>query len=154
MYIRIGAQAMPVLHAADLKFQLGKGIVMSEGGDVTIIATGTAMWRAYDAAELLRAKGIKARMISMHTVKPIDRDLIRAAAIETAAIVTVEEHYLIGGLGSAVAETLATEKLFTPLKMIGVDDQYGSNGPYDGLLGMYGLLAEQIAETVEAFIKQ
>ena len=153
MYIRIGAQPMPVLHSAGLNLQLGKGIVMSEGEDVTLVATGTAMWRAYDAAELLRARGIKARMISMHTVKPLDRELIRAAARETAAIVTVEEHYLIGGLGSAVAETLASEKLLVPLKMIGVDDQYGSNGPYDGLLGLYGLLAEQIAETVEAFIR-
>ena len=155
MYIRIGAPTIPILHPSDMNFQLGKGIVMMDGSDVTIVATGTALWRAYDAAEMLRTKGIKARLISMHTVKPIDRDLICAAALETPAIVTVEEHYRIGGLGSAVADILAgMEGKHAPLKMIGVDDQYGSNGPYDELLGLYGLLAEQIAQTVEDFVRQ
>ena len=154
MYIRIGAPSIPTLHPADVTFQLGKGIVMMEGNDVTLVATGTALWRAYDAAELLRAKGIKVRLISMHTVKPIDRELICAAALETPAIVTVEEHYLVGGLGSAVADILAgMDAPHASLKMIGVDDQYASNGPYDELLGLYGLLAEQIASTVEDFIR-
>jgi len=153
MYIRIGAPSIPVLHPADVEFKLGKGIVMMEGSDVTIIATGTALWRAYDAAEILRSKGIKARLISMHTVKPIDRELVCAAALETPAIVTVEEHYLVGGLGSAVADILGCMPgPHAPLKMIGVDDQYASNGPYDELLGLYGLLAEQIVSTVEGFI--
>ena len=152
MYIRIGQQPMPVLHTEDVPFELGKGIQLTEGKDVTLIATGTALWRAYDAVEILRNKGIQARLISMHTVKPIDKEIIRKAARETPAIVTVEEHYLIGGLGSAVADVLASEGLGAPLKMIGVDDQYASNGPYDELLGLYGLLAPQIAGTVESFI--
>lgn len=154
MYIRIGAPSIPTLHPADMTFQLGKGIVMMEGCDVSLIATGTALWRAYDAAEMLHAKGIKVRLISMPTVKPIDRELICAAALETPAIVTVEEHYLVGGLGSAVADILAGMKApHAPLRMIGVDDQYASNGPYDELLGLYGLLAEQIASSVEDFIR-
>ncbi|GHU04133.1 transketolase [Betaproteobacteria bacterium] len=152
MYIRIGAQPMPVLHAEDLVFELGKGIRMADGGDVTIISTGTALWRAYDAIEILRSRGVQARLISMHTVKPIDKAIIREAARETSAIVTVEEHYLVGGLGSAVAEVIATEGLKTSLKMIGVDDQYASNGPYEELLGLYGLLAPQIAGAVEEFL--
>jgi transketolase len=151
MYIRIGAPSIPTLHSPDVPFEIGKGIVMMDGRDVTIIATGTALWRAFDAAEMLRRRNIAARLISMHTVKPIDRELIVAAAKETSAIVTVEEHYLVGGLGSAVAEVLSHG---TParLRMIGVDDQFAGNGPYDELLGLYGLRAEQIAATVEEFL--
>jgi len=152
MYIRIGAPQVPTLHPADVPFRIGKGITMMQGRDVTIIATGTALWRAFDAAEMLRRKGIEARLISMHTLKPIDRDVIAAAARETAGIVTVEEHYLIGGLGSAVAEVLVSGSP-TRLKMIGVDDQFASNGPYNELLGLYGLLAEQIASSVEEFLQ-
>jgi transketolase len=151
VYIRIGAPSIPTLHAGDVPFQLGKGIVMSDGSDVTIIATGTALWRAYDAAAILRQKGIRARLVSMHTIKPLDRALVVACARETAGIVTVEEHYLAGGLGSAVAEILSCEKTPTRLRMIGVDDQFAGNGPYDELLGLYGLRAEQIADTVEKF---
>ena len=151
MYIRIGAPPIPVLHAQDVPFEIGKGILMMDGRDVTIIATGTALWRAFDAAEMLRSKGIKARLISMHTLKPIDRELIAAAARETSGIVTVEEHYLAGGLGSAVAEVLACEAP-ARLRMIGVNDQFAGNGPYDELLGLYGLRAEQIASTVEEFL--
>ena len=153
MYIRIGAQPIPILHSEDVAFELGKGIQLTDGQDVTIISTGTALWRAYDAVEILKNKGISARLISMHTIKPIDRDIICKVARETPAIVTVEEHYLIGGLGSAVAEVLTGEGLNVPLKMIGVDDQYASNGPYDELLGLYGLLAPQIAGSVETFIR-
>ena len=153
MYIRIGAQPIPILHSEDVAFELGKGIQLTGGQDVTIISTGTALWRAYDAVEILKNKGISARLISMHTIKPIDKDIVCKVARETPAIVTVEEHYLIGGLGSAVAEVLTGEELNVPLKMIGVDDQYASNGPYDELLGLYGLLAPQIAGSVETFIR-
>jgi transketolase len=152
VYIRIGAPAIPTLHAPDAPFQIGKGTVMIDGDDVTVIATGTALWRAFDAAQLLRARGIRVRLISMHTLKPIDRELVAAAARETAGIVTVEEHYLIGGLGSAVAEVLACGS-GGPLRMIGVDDRYASNGPYDELLGLYGLREEQIASTVQEFLR-
>ena len=101
--------------------------------------------------QMLRQKGIRARLVSMHTLKPLDRALVIACARETAGIVTVEEHYLAGGLGSAVAEILSCEKSPTRLRMIGVDDQFAGNGPYDELLGLYGLRAEQIADTVEKF---
>ena len=151
VYLRIGAPPVPVLHAADVPFCLGKGITVMDGKDVTIIATGTALWRAFDASEMLHRKGISARLISMHTIKPLDRDLVSAAARETGRIVTVEEHYLAGGLGSAVAEILACGAP-ARLKMIGIDDQFASNGPYDELLGLYGLRAEQIAGTVEEFL--
>ncbi len=152
LYIRIGAPLMPVLHGSEVSFQLGKGIVIMDGRDVAVIATGTALWRAFDACEILRRKGISARLISMHTVKPLDRGLVMSAAHETGGIVTVEEHYVTGGLGSAVAEILSCG---TPgrLRMIGVEDQFASNGPYDELLGLYGLRAEQIAQTVEDFLR-
>ena len=151
LYIRIGAPLMPVLHDPEISFQLGKGIVIMDGRDVAVIATGTALWRAFDACEILRRKGISARLISMHTLKPLDRALVMSAAHETGGIVTVEEHYVTGGLGSAVAEVLSCG---TPgrLRMIGVEDQFASNGPYDELLGLYGLRAEQIAQTVEDFL--
>jgi transketolase len=152
LYLRIGAPPMPVVNPPDVRFRLGKGNVMMDGGDVTVIATGTALWRAFDACEILRQQGISPRLISMHTVKPLDRDLVSAAAHETGRIVTVEEHYVTGGLGSAVAEVLACG-MPARLKMIGVEDQFGSNGPYDELLGLYGLRAEQIARTVEEFLE-
>jgi transketolase len=151
VYIKIGSPKMPVLNETDCPFVIGRGVVMKEGSDVTIIGTGTVLSRAYFAAEILQEAGISARLINIHTLKPIDRELIIRAARETKKIVTVEEHYLIGGLGSAVAGVLSRE-LPTPVKMIGVDDQFGSNGPYEELIGLYGLKAEQIAETVKEFL--
>jgi len=154
LYLRIGAPPIPVLHAPDVPFQLGKGITVMDGSDVTIISTGTALWRAFDACVMLHKKGISARLVSMHTLKPLDRDLVCDAARGTGAIVTVEEHYLIGGLGSAVAEVIACEPCpAARLAMIGVGDQFASNGPYDELLGLYGLRAEQIVQKVEAFLR-
>jgi transketolase len=154
VYLRIGAPPVPILHGPDVSFQLGKGIVLMDGSDVTVIATGTALWRAFDACEMLRERGVSARLISMHTVKPLDCELVRTAARQTGAIVTVEEHYLAGGLGSAVAEVLACgSSRDARLRMIGIDDQFASNGPYDELLGLYGLRAEQIAQTVEEFLR-
>ena len=135
----------------DYPFAIGKGAVVREGKDVTIIGTGTVFSKAYEATALLREKNIDARLINMHTIKPIDRTLIIRAAEETKKIVTVEEHYLAGGLGSTVAEVLCAEHP-VPVKMIGVNDQYASNGPYEELLGLYGLQSEQIAQTVERFL--
>lgn len=152
VYMKIGSPDMPVLHGEDYRFEIGKGIEMKPGSDVTLIGTGTVLQRAFEAAEILAKNGIHARLIDIHTIKPLDREIVLKAARETGRIVTVEEHYLCGGLGGAVAELLAREHP-TPVKMIGVDDQYASNGPYEELLGLYGLLAPQIAETVKAFLR-
>jgi len=150
-YMKIGSPKMPVLNKEDYDYEIGKGVVLKEGNDVTIIGTGTVLSKAYFASELLEKEGIHARLINLHTLKPIDRTLIIKAARETGRIVTVEEHYLHGGLGGAVAEVLALEHP-CPMRMIGVDDQFASNGPYEELLGIYGLQPEQIAETVKKFV--
>ncbi|MFW6139484.1 MAG: transketolase family protein [Spirochaetota bacterium] len=151
MYIRIGKPKMPVLMDNNYRFNMGKGVVMKDGNDVTIIGTGIMLANAHAAAHLLEEQGIHARLINMHTLKPLDKEIIIKAARETGRLVTVEEHYLAGGLGSAVAEVLASHYP-APIKMIGVDDQFASNGPYEELLGLYGLLPNQIAETVKEFV--
>lgn len=153
VYIKIGKEKMPVLHKDDYKFKIGKAVLLRDGKDITIIGTGTVLSKAYYAAEILEKEGIDARLIDIHTIKPIDGDIIIKAARETRKIVTVEEHYLIGGLGGAVAEVLAKEGTSAPVKMIGIDDQFASNGPYEELLGLYGLQSEQIARTVKEFIR-
>jgi len=153
VYIKIGSPKMPVLFSEDYPFEMGKGYVVSNGSDVTIIGTGTVFHKAYFAAEMLEKDGIHVRLIDMHTIKPIDRKLIVESAKKTGKIVTVEEHYLNGGLGSAVAEVLAKEYP-ARMKMIGIDDQFASNGPYEELLGLYGLQSEQIAQTVTAFCEK
>jgi len=151
VYIKIGSPKMPVLMDENYVFKIGKGVVMEDGNDVAIIATGTLLCKAVVAAKILREKGIQPRLINMHTIKPIDKDLVLKAAVETGKIVTVEEGYLAGGLGGCIAELLATEHP-TPMKMIGVDDQYADAGPYEELLGHLGLQGEQIAGTVERFL--
>jgi transketolase len=151
VYIKIGAPKMPVLMDEDYPFQIGKGVVMQDGRDVTIIATGTLLCKAVVAAKVLLDKGIRARLINMHTIKPLDKELVLKAAAETGKIVTVEEGYLAGGLGGCIAELLATE-LPTPMKMIGVDDLYADIGPYEELLAHLGLQGEQIADSVEQFL--
>jgi transketolase len=152
VYIRIGKAPMPVIFSDGYEFELGRGIQMKDGGDVTLIGTGTVLNKAVGAADILESEGIGVRLIDMHTIKPLDKELIVDAARDTGMIVTVEEHYLAGGLGSAVAELLVQEYP-VPVKMIGVDDQFASNGPYEPLLGLYGLQAEQIAETVRHFLR-
>ncbi|MGD9302163.1 MAG: transketolase C-terminal domain-containing protein [Desulfobacterales bacterium] len=151
VYIKIGAPKMPVLMDEDYDFQIGKGVVMEAGSDITIIATGTLLSKAVAAAKILQAQEIHPRLINMHTIKPLDRDLVLKAAAETGKIVTVEEGYLAGGLGSCIAELLATEHP-VPMKMLGVDDQYAATGPYEELLSHLGLQGEQIAESVERFL--
>jgi transketolase len=152
VYMKIGRQNMPVLFDEADGFDLGRMGLVKEGGDVTIIGTGTVLSRAVEAAGLLEETGIQAQVLNAHTIKPLDEDTVLRAAKETGKIVTVEEHYINGGLGSAVAELLALEAP-TPMRMIGVDDQFASNGPYEELLGLYGLLGPQIAETVRAFVQ-
>ncbi|MDH4012328.1 MAG: transketolase family protein, partial [Desulfobacterales bacterium] len=142
---------MPVLMDEDYPFQIGKGVVMQEGNDVTLIGTGTVLSKAVEATRILKEKGFHPRLINMHTIKPLDRELVLKAAAQTGKIVTVEEGYLAGGLGSCVAELIATEQP-VPMKMIGIDDQYCDTGPYEELLAQYGLQGEQIADTVEQFL--
>ena len=153
VYMKIGAVAMPYLFdKANYKFEIGKGIEMKSGSDITIIGTGTVLSRAAEAADILEKEGVSVRLINIHTLKPLDNDIILKAAKETGKIVTVEEHYSQGGLGGAVAELLAREYP-TKMKMIGVDDQFGSNGPYEELIGLYGLLGPQIAESCREMLK-
>ena len=151
-YIKIGKEKMPVIYEDNYPFELGRGVTVRGGKDVTVIGTGTVFDKAYAAMENLVKDGVDVRLIDIHTLKPFDRDIAIRAAKETGKIVTVEEHYLAGGLGSIVAETLAREGVFANVKMIGIDDQFASNGPYEELLGLYGLLPDQIAKTVKDFL--
>jgi transketolase len=151
VYIKIGSPKMPVLMDENYPFQIGKGVVMEQGNDVTIMGTGTVLSKAAEATRILKEKGIHARLINMHTIKPLDRELVLKAAAETGKIVTVEEGYLAGGFGSCVAELLAKEHP-VPMRMIGIDDLFCDTGPYEELLAIYGMQGEQIAETVEKFL--
>ncbi len=150
-YMKIGNFKMPVLYPEDVNFSLGKGIVIKDGHDVALIGTGTVLSKAVTAAGLLEELGISVRLIDIHTIKPLDRELILSAARETGKIVTVEEHFTAGGLGSAVAE-LCSQEHPVKMKMIGIGDRYASNGPYEELLRKYGLQPDQITETVIKFL--
>ncbi|MBQ8248465.1 MAG: transketolase family protein [Clostridia bacterium] len=151
-YMRFGRYAVPTLFGDDYKFELGKGIVMADGSDVTLVATGLMVEQALAARELLAADGIKARVINIHTIKPLDADLILKAAADTGAIVTAEEHNIIGGLGSAVCECVAGAKP-VPVLRVGVEDQFGRSGKVPPLLEMYGLTAANIAAKAKEAIK-
>ena len=145
VYMRFGRLAVPVINdAATYKFELGKGIVLRDGSDVTIVATGLMVNEALQSAEVLAAEGISARVVNIHTIKPLDKELICKCAKETGAIVTAEEHSIIGGLGSAVAEAI-TECCPVPVIKVGVNDVFGHSGPAVDLLKEFGLSAENIA---------
>ena len=145
VYMRFGRLAVPVINdAATYKFELGKGIVLRDGSDVTIAATGLMVNEALQSAEVLAAEGISARVVNIHTIKPLDKELVCKCAKETGAIVTAEEHSIIGGLGSAVAEEV-TECCPVPVIKVGVNDVFGHSGPAVDLLKEFGLSAENIA---------
>ena len=153
VYLRFGRLAVPVINdRPDYKFELGKGVVLREGKDVTIVATGLCVSSAVEAAVKLAADGIDAKIINIHTIKPLDEELIVAAAKETGKVVTVEEHSVIGGLGSAVCDALA-EKCPVPVKKIGVQDVFGESGPAAALLAKYKLDGEGVYEQVKEFCK-
>lgn len=153
VYLRFGRLAVPVINdRPDYKFELGKGVVLREGKDVTIVATGLCVSSALEAAEKLAADGIDAKIINIHTIKPLDEELIVAAAKEIGKVVTVEEHSVIGGLGSAVCDALA-EKCPVPVKKIGVQDVFGESGPAAALLAKYKLDGEGVYEQVKEFCK-
>ena len=143
VYMRFGRLAVPVIFGDDYKFEIGKGVKLVEGTDVTIIATGLMVGEALTAAELLKAEGISAAVINMATIKPIDRDIIIEAAKSTGAIVTAEEHNVIGGLGGAVSEVIC-ETVPVPVVRLGVEDTFGRSGPATELLHLYGLDAANI----------
>ena len=151
VYLRFGRLAVPVLYDDTYKFELGKGVQLKEGNDVTLVATGLLVETALNAAEHLKADGINARVINIHTIKPIDKEIITKAALETGAIVTCEEHNVIGGLGSAVAEVLC-ENAPAVLQRIGTQDVFGRSGKPNELFEIYGLTAEAIRDSAKKAI--
>ena len=152
VYLRFGRLAVPVINdRPDYKFEIGKGVVLREGKDVTIFATGLEVAEALVAADLLEADGIHAKVINIHTIKPLDKELVVAAAKETGKVVTVEEHSVIGGLGSAICDVLS-EEAPTKVMKIGVNDTFGESGPAIELIKKYGLDGESIYKKVKAFV--
>ena len=152
VYLRFGRLAVPVINDRDdYKFEIGKGVVLKEGTDLTLIATGLEVAESLAAAEKLEAEGISVEVINMHTIKPLDVDLVVRSAAKTGKVVTVEEHSIIGGLGSAVAEVIA-EKQPAKLLRIGVEDRFGESGPALKLLEKYELDAAGIYKKVKAFL--
>ena len=151
VYLRFGRLAVPTIFGDDYKFEIGKGVQLSDGTDVTLIATGLMVPEAIKAAEMLQLDGVSARVINIATIKPIDKDIIIKAAKETGAIVTAEEHNIMGGLGSAVAEVLC-EAAPVPMLRVGTNDVFGRSGKPYALLDMYGLNAENIAANAKKAI--
>ena len=152
VYMRFGRLTVPVINdRPDYKFELGKGVVLREGKDVTIIATGLPVNNCLEAAEKLAADGIDAKVINIHTIKPLDEELVAAAAVETGKVVTVEEHSVIGGLGSAVCDVIC-EKAPARVLKIGINDVFGESGPALELIKKYGLDTDSIYEKVKAFV--
>lgn len=152
VYMRLGRLAVPVVNdAGSYEFELGKGIVMREGTDVTVVACGLMVQAALEAADALAEKGVSAEVIDMHTIKPIDADLIARSASKTGRVVTCEEHSIIGGLGSAVCDVLA-ERCPVPVRKVGVNDVFGVSGPANDLLHLYGLDAEGIVAAVDELL--
>jgi transketolase len=152
VYLRFGRLAVPVFHAEDYKFEIGKGEVIREGKDVAIIANGLLVYEAILAAEELAKDGIDAMVINMATIKPLDEELVLKAAKQCGKVVTCEEHSVIGGLGEAVC-SLLSEKLPTPVKRIGVNDEFGHSGPAVKLLEQFGLCAANIVKVTKDFCK-
>ena len=149
VYMRFGRSGVPVFHDESYQFEIGKGEIVKDGADVAIIANGLMVYEAIVAAETLKEAGIDAMVINMATVKPLDEELVLAAAKKCGKVVTAEEHSVIGGLGEAVAAVLS-EKLPTPVKRVGVNDVFGRSGPAGEVLKYYGLTAESIVDAAKA----
>ena len=153
VYLRFGRAAVPVINdRPDYKFELGKGVLLREGSDVTIIASGITVASALEAAQMLEADGISAEVINIHTIKPLDEELVVASAKKTGKVVTAEEHSVIGGLGSAVCDCLCAQ-CPTPVLKIGMQDVFGESGPAGALVEKYGLDGKGIYESVKGFVK-
>ena len=151
VYLRFGRLAVPVFHNDDYKFEIGKGELVKDGSDVTIIANGLMVAEAIDAAKELKAQGIDAEVINIATIKPLDTELIVKSAKKTGKVITVEEHNVIGGLGEAVCSALS-ESCPTPVKRIGINDVFGHSGPAKDLLKQFGLSAENIVKETKEFL--
>ncbi len=151
VYLRLGRLAVPVINGEDYKFTIGKGVLLREGSDVTIIATGLMVNEALLAYDMLKAEGINARIVNMHTIKPIDKDIITESAEKTGAIVTAEEHSVIGGLGGAVAEVIC-ENRPVPVLRVGTEDTFGVSGPAVDVLKHFNLTSEQIVNKAKLAI--
>lgn len=151
VYLRFGRLAVPVVNGADYQFEIGKGVTLREGSDVTIVATGLEVSQALEAHEILKAEGISARVINIHTIKPLDEQIILKAAEETGAIVTAEEHSIIGGLGDAVCSAVC-EGNPVPVVKVGVKDRFGFSGPAQKLLSLFELDAAAIVKAAKAAI--
>ena len=152
VYLRLGRLAVPVINDDSYEFKMGKGVMLHDGDDVTVIATGLMVNEALMAYDMLKAEGISARIINMHTIKPIDKDIIIESAAKTGAIVTAEEHSVIGGLGGAVAEVIC-ENYPVPVLRVGTEDTFGISGPAADVLKYFNLTAEQIVKKAKAAIK-
>lgn len=152
VYLRLGRAKVPVLEKRE-KFKIGKAALMTDGDDITIIACGHQVCTAVDAAEVLKEKGITARVINLHTPKPIDKDAIIKAARETGAVLTIEEHTIYGGMGSAVAEVLV-QNCPVPMKLMGIDDEFGESGEPDELYEHFGLTRDDIVREAEVLFKK
>ena len=151
VYMRFGRSPVPVIHDQDFTFRIGKGEVLTQGSDVAIIANGLLVAEALEAAKTLEAQGIHAQVINMATIKPLDEELVLKAARECGKIITCEEHSVVGGLGEAVC-ALLSEQCPTPVRRIGVNDEFGYSGPAAALLREFGLSAEHIAEVARDFV--
>lgn len=152
VYLRFGRLAVPVFHGEDFKFEIGKGEIVREGKDITIIANGLMVAEAIEAGKTLADQGIDAEIINIATIKPLDEELVIASAKKTGRVITVEEHSIIGGLGEAVCAVLS-EKCPTAVKRIGVNDEFGHSGPAKDLLKQFGLSAENIVDTARQMVK-
>ena len=151
VYLRLSRAFTDILFDDSYNFQIGRGVRLTEGKDVTIVATGYMVQKSLAAAELLKTQGISARVVNIHTIKPIDAELLAACARDTGAVVTVEEHNIFGGLGGAVAEALA-QTCPVPIEMVGMEDCFGQSGDYEQLLEKYGLYPDRIAAAAKAAI--
>lgn len=153
VYMRISRAEVPDVNGPDYKFEFGKGVQLRDGSDLTLIATGYMVSKALEAAEELMKEGIKARVVNIHTIKPIDINLISKCARETGAVVTVEEHNIYGGLGGAVAEVLA-QHAPVPQEVVGIQDTFAESGDYEKLLAKYGLCPARICDKARAVLKR
>ncbi len=150
-YVRLGRASVPVIYDEDLDFEIGKGITVQDGKDVTVVATGIMVNEAMNAADQLKKEGFSVRVIDIHTIKPIDKDIIIKAAKETKGIVTAEEHSVIGGLGSAVSEVTSAQAP-VKIKMIGIKDRFGQSGKPDELMKEYNITADDIVKACREFL--
>ena len=153
VYLRFGRPSVPIFTPANQKFEIGKAVNLTEGSDVTIVATGHLVWEALEASKTLLEKGISAEVINIHTIKPLDEQAILDSVSKTGCIVTAEEHNILGGLGESVARTLALNYP-TPQEFVGTNDTFGESGTPSQLMDKYGLNAAAIVLKAEAVIKR